>query len=244
MIKRLFQSNIFLSLCVVAGLIALCALGTWQITRMYWKEDRIARVNDRVAQAPTSLDSISNLTKEEHEYLPVSVTGTYDHASETYFFTTEKYGQPGWWVHTRMDLDDGRALIINRGFVPYEQKNPETRAEGQLQGSISLEGLLRFPLEEKPLGALENDLESREFYWRNVGQMSSIMGKESGDYLPVILDRDDSPIAGGLPRGGTTLIAFPNNHLQYAITWFGLALTLLGVGGYFIYSRKSAIKND
>ena len=208
--------------------------------RLQWKEELIARVNARVDQPEQSLNDIAILKREEHEYLPVSVKGTYDHASEVYFFTTDKLGRPGWWVHTRLDLKNDKSLIVNRGFVPYEQKNPETRREGQPEGLVEVVGLLRFPLLEKPFGSLDNNLKKREFYWRNVGEMASVMDGDPAKYLPIILDRDNKPIAGGVPEGGTTLLAFSNNHLQYAITWYGLALTLLGVGGYFLYSRKSA----
>ena len=136
-------------------------------------------------------------------------------------------------------VDFGQSLIVNRGFVPYETRNSETREAGQVAGKVTIAGLLRFPLLEKPLGSLENNLQEREFYWRNVEQMASIMGGDASLYLPVILDRNDQPVPGGLPKGGTARLSFPNNHLQYAITWFGLALTLLGVGGYFIYSRRA-----
>ncbi len=232
------RSNIPVILFMIFGLGILMALGTWQVSRLFWKEALIERVEARLDQEPFLLnsDTVDSLTKEDHEYAPVRVKGSFDHGDEVYFFSTGKGGGSGWHVHTPVDLDDGTRLIVNRGFVPFELKDPATRAAGQLAGNLELAGLLRFPLPEKPFGSLGNEPEKREYYWRNVGEMSAIMSR--ADYLPVIVDLDDTPVPGGWPRGGTTILNFPNNHLQYAITWYGLALTLLGVGGYFLYSRR------
>ncbi|MEM9280092.1 MAG: SURF1 family protein [Pseudomonadota bacterium] len=234
-------STLLVLACMFVGLLVLGALGTWQVKRMLWKEDLIEQVNNRISQQPVNLlDLLSNpVAKESHEYIPVSASGTFDHESEVYFFTTGRTGRSGWNVHTPLILENGKALIVNRGFVPFEMKSPSERLEGQLESSQSVTGLLRFPLLEKPFGSLENSLDSREFYWRNVAEMSSLMGSDDGlEFLPVIVDANDAPNPGGWPQGATTIISFPNNHLQYAITWYGLALTLLGVGGFFLYSRR------
>lgn len=233
------RSTILVVICMIAGTIVLCSLGTWQVKRMYWKEALIERVNNRISSIPQSLDSLleSGLSKQDHEYLPVTVEGRFDHNKEVYFFTTDKNGSSGWNVHTPILMDEGRTIIINRGFVPYERKGPASRSAGQVEGIQKITGLLRFPLTEKPLGSLDNDLSSREFYWRNTAEMAQAMNLDA-KVLPLIVDANETAIPGDLPRGGTTIVSFSNNHMQYAITWFGLCLTLLGVGGYYIYSRQ------
>ena len=234
------RSNLLILICMIVGLVVLCGLGTWQVKRLYWKEALISRVADRVARPTVALSEIeqSGFSREDHEYLPVSIIGKYDHDQEVYFFTTGKGGQPGWHVHTPLLLNDGRFLVVNRGFVPFELKEASRRAESIEPLAVEVSGLLRFPLSQKPFGSLPNSLEKREFYWRNVGEMSEAMGNP-GEFLPVILDRTETTgVENALPVGGTTILRFSNNHLQYAVTWYGLALTLLAVGGYFLHSRR------
>ncbi len=230
---------------MVLGLAVLIALGAWQVKRLQWKEALIERVEKRIASEPVALSKLEagGFNRDTQEYQPVFVTGTFDHDSEVYFFTTAKGGASGWNVHTPLNLNDGRVVIVNRGFVPFTLKEPEKRAEGQVLGEQRVEALLRFPLSERPLGSLANSPETREFYWRNVGEMAGVMGGAKDKYLPVILDQLENEISGGWPKGGTTITKFTNSHLQYAVTWYGLALTLLGVGGYFLFSRRQA-END
>ena len=236
----MLRSTLILLICILAGTLVLGALGTWQVKRLLWKEALIERINDRIIREPVALDELAGegIRRDTHEYLPVSAKGVFDHSSEVYFFTTGPGGVPGWNVHTSLKLDDGKRLIVNRGFVPFEMKAPELRAEGQVGGERSVVGLVRLPMAEKPFGSVDNDLEKREFYWRSLNEMKKVMGKGEEEYLPVIIDATDTPNPGGWPKGGTTIISFPNNHLQYAITWYGLMLTLWGVGFFFLYSRR------
>ena len=220
-------------ICIVSGLIVLCGLGSWQVKRLYWKEGLLERIEMRIQQQPVSLLEVAGFgfNKLQQDYLPVELTGEYDHNTEAYFFTTGPHGEPGWNVHTAVRLPDGRSVIVNRGFVPFDFKSPASRSKGQVSGSQELRGLLRFPLKEKPLGSLDNNLSTREFYWRNIKDFAQVMGLDEKKVLPIIVDLAEYEIPGGMPKGGATILSFPNNHLQYAITWFGLALTLLGVGG-------------
>ncbi|MGI9352620.1 MAG: SURF1 family protein [Rhizobiaceae bacterium] len=233
-------STLILLVCILAGTLVLGALGTWQVKRLFWKEGLIETINNRVDREPIELISLAGqrLNREKHEYLPVSAKGIFDHSSEVYFFTTGPRGVSGWNVHTSFELDGGKRLIINRGFVPFEMKNPSSRPQGQVTGEQKIDGLLRVPMPEKPFGSLDNDLAKREFYWRSLDDMKRIMGNREGEYLPVIIDATEASNPSGWPRGGTTILSFPNNHLQYAITWYGLVLALWGVGFFFLYSRR------
>ena len=158
------RSDILVIVCMAAALSVLLTLGTWQVQRLYWKEALIERVQNRLSSQPVSLTELENagLNKSEHEYLPVTVSGIFDHDKEVYFFTTGKGGASGWNVHTPLKLEDGRNVIINRGFVPFDRKDTSTRAEGQVTGPQQITGLLRFPLLEKPFGTFENALATRE----------------------------------------------------------------------------------
>ncbi len=232
------RSNILILGCILAGTVFLSALGMWQVQRLQWKEALIAEVEARRLSEPVSLDEMEIRWSNEQDvdYWPVSVTGNFDHSAEQYFYTTHK-GRVGWNIYTPMTLADGRTIFVNRGFVPNELRSPQLREAGQVAGEVELTGLARNPLSEKPNRFIpDNDIEENIFYWKDMGQMALSARLEADSLVPFFVDANESAMSGNWPQGGTTLISFPNNHLQYAITWFGLALALVGVGGYFLYS--------
>lgn len=235
-------STIAVLVFMAVGIAVLCALGTWQVKRLFWKEALIAEVEERTSQKPMNLTEFleTQTDKNTWPYSPVMTQGIYDHSKEVFFFTTSIEGHSGWNVHTPMLLDNGKYLIVNRGFIPYDRQAPEKRLEGQVTGKQQLAGLVRVPEKEKPNDWFpENQPEKRELYWRDYDVFTDLMGKDEGrEFVPLFVDANDAPVPGGSPKGGTTIIAFSNSHLQYAVTWYGLALALLGVGGYFLYSRR------
>lgn len=233
-------SNILLACAIVIGVVFLSGLGTWQIKRLAWKEGLIARVENNLPGAPVALADIEDLARrgEDYEYRPVQVSGTFDHSREQHFFATHK-GNPGYYVYTPATLSDGRILFINRGYVPLERKQLTGREEGQVAGEVTITGLARSAPSAKPNSFVpDNDLAKNVYHWKSLPQMTANAFPEGGvEVVPLFVDANKAANPGGLPVGGVTLITFPNSHLQYAITWFGLALTLLGVGGYFLFGR-------
>ncbi len=238
--KRKTKSVVIVVVFMVVGCTVLSALGAWQVKRLYWKHALIERVNQRVDLEPLPLDEVlADGITEELEYRPVGLSGSYDHSQEVYFFATGPNGQSGWNVHTPLLRSDGTVVIVNRGFVPDQLRDPDSRARGLVSGNQRIIGLLRIPATAKPNRFVpDNDLPGRSLFWRSFPDMVELMGgSQKGAFLPVFVDVSDTPLPGGWPKGGSTIISFPNNHLQYAITWFGLAISLLVVGGYFLYSR-------
>jgi len=235
-------STIALIVFMIIGIVILCGLGTWQVKRLYWKEDLIAKVEERTSLSAKPINAFLNgdVIKANWPYHPITVEGIFDHSNEVYFFTTSIEGRSGWNVHTPMLLDSGKYLIVNRGFVSYDLRNPELRSEGQVDGRQSITGLIRVPETQKPNTWFpENNPQKRELYWRNLSAFENLMGKEKGrEFIQFFVDANDEPIRGGWPKGGTTIIAFSNSHLQYAVTWYGLALALFGVGSFFLYTRR------
>ncbi len=235
-------SNIIVLVFMVVAIVILCSLGSWQVKRLYWKEALIAKVEQRTSLAPMEIGNFFDrqMVEDNWPYSPITAQGVYDHSKEAYFFTTSKTGQSGWNVHTPMLLNNGKYLIVNRGFVPYNMREPEKRLEGQVTGEQSITGFVRVPEKVKPNDFFPDNIPAkRELYWRDYDLFVDLMGKEEGrDFVAFFVDVNDAPIPGGWPKGGTTIISFPNSHLQYAVTWYGLALALLGVGGFFLYSRR------
>ena len=222
-----------------AGALAvLVGLGTWQVQRLAWKEALLATIDERIHADPLPLDEVAS-RYPEIEYVPVTATGRFDHAAERHVFTTWE-GESGYDVFTPLLLGENRAVLVNRGFVPFDRKDPATRADGQVGGEVTVTGLARRGLAEKPSWVVpDNDPAKNVFYWKDVRAMRETSGLDPAiDVLPFVVDAGDAANPGGLPVGGTTLIDLPNNHLQYAVTWYGLALALCGVFGYRLWSLR------
>lgn len=229
------RSRLRIATALGVGLVTfviLLGLGTWQLQRLHWKEDILHTIDQRRHTAPVSLADVEAqfASTGDVDYIPVTVTGTFVHESERHFFSTWR-GVSGFDVYTPLQLADGRYLFVNRGFVPYELKDPARRLAGQVEGEVTVTGLARNPLTVKPSSIVpENDTAKNIFYWKDRDVMAATAGLPAGyRFVPVLVDANDAPNQGGLPIGGVTLIDLPNNHLQYAVTWYGLAAALAGV---------------
>ncbi|MER9235207.1 SURF1 family protein [Mesorhizobium sp. M0622] len=220
-----------LGLGIVLFLILL-ALGTWQVQRLHWKEGLLQTIDQRTHSAPVPLAEVEKRfgATGDVDYTPVTVTGAFLHRGERHFLATWE-GQSGFDVFTPLQLDDGRFVLINRGFVPYDFKAPAKRPRGQVTGKVTVTGLARNPLPAKPSMMLpDNDPGKNIFYWKDRDAMASSAGLPAGAGLvPIFIDANATSNPGGLPVGGVTVIDLPNSHLQYAITWYGLAAALAGV---------------
>lgn len=220
-----------LGLGLVAFLV-LIGLGTWQVQRLHWKEAIVHTIDQRMHAAPIPLaDAEARFAAGgDVDYVPVTVRGTFEHSGERHFFSTWQ-GASGFDVYTPLRLADGRYLLVNRGFVPYDRKDAEKRPQGQVTGEVTVTGLARNPLAQKPSRMVpDNDPAKNIFYWKDRDVMAATAGLPAGySLLPFFLDADNTPNPGGLPVGGVTLVDLPNNHLQYAVTWYGLAAALLVV---------------
>jgi surfeit locus 1 family protein len=234
-------SRFVLLVSVLAATAVLAGLGAWQVQRLQWKEDLIAQVGARIKSPPLSLQEMSVQFEEggDVDYAPVTLAGTFDHSREMYYYTTHE-GQAGWSVYTPLVLDSGNVVLVNRGFVPAELKDPAKRAGGQVTGKVTVTGLARNALTEKPNRMMpDNDPAKGDFFWKSMAEMAGAAKVEPGKLVPFFVDADASANPGGWPLGGTTIVSFPNNHLQYAITWFGLAIACLGVGGWLLFSNRN-----
>lgn len=225
------RSALLLGLGLVLFVILL-GLGTWQVQRLHWKEGLLETIDRRTHAAPLPLADVEKefATSGDVDYTPVTVTGTFLHQGERHFFSTWE-GDTGFNVYTPLQLDDGRFVLVNRGFVPYDLKDPAKRRQGEVAGKVTVTGLARNPLPDKPSMMLpDNDVAKNIFYWKDRDVMASSAGLTAGTGLvPFFIDADRTPNPGGLPVGGVTIIDLPNNHLQYAVTWYGLAAALAAV---------------
>lgn len=233
-------SRVVLAASVLVVTAVLCALGFWQLERLAWKQALIAKVAQRLksAEIPLAAAETRFAAGEDIEYLPVQVSGTFDHTLELYFFTS--MATPGWNVFTPLRLSNGRTLLVNRGFVPADRRDRATRPDSLPAGVQQISGLARQAPAQKPNSFVpDNEPQNRSFFWKSIGEMALAAQLEPDALVPFFVDAGPSPQPNALPAGGTTIISFPNNHLGYAFTWFGLAATCLGVGGFFWFSRRA-----
>ena len=217
------------------GVLLFSALGVWQVERRAWKLDLIERVDARVHAPAARVPARSewpSLNPKEIEYRHVAARGRFLHQRETLVDALTERG-PGYWVMTPLQTDEG-TILVNRGFVPPDRRDPRTRPAGQLTGVVAVDGLVRLT---EPHGRfLRANRPDRDLWYSRdvaaIGQRRSLH-----DLAPFFIDAGASRNPGGLPIGGLTVISFRNAHLVYALTWFGLAaLSLAGL----VIVRKSA----
>jgi surfeit locus 1 family protein len=212
--------------------VILVGLGTWQVQRLHWKEGLLATIDQRTHATPRPLADVEKefAATGDVDYTPVTVIGTFLHSGERHFYATWD-GDAGFNVYTPLALDDGRFVLINRGFVPYDLKDAAKRSQGQVTGKVTVTGLARNPLPAKPSMMLpDNDVAKNIFYWKDRDAMAASAGLPAvAALVPIFIDADKTPNPGGLPVGGVTIIDLPNSHLQYAFTWYGLAAALAAV---------------
>ena len=207
----------------------LIALGTWQIERKAWKEGLIAALTERLAAPPAALPPPAawpRLDPARDEYRRVTFTA----ASA---FRPEISG-PGFWVFTPAQLPDGALVLVNRGFVPENRRDPASRAQGQIVGPVEIVGALRWP-EHRSWFAPADD--PRKNLWFTRDPRAIAAGKGIGPVAPFYVEQEASAPPGGLPQPGKLAVTLRNAHLQYAITWYGLALVLVVM--FVVWARAS-----
>lgn len=213
--------RLFLPALCVLGMLIFGALGVWQIERLAWKRDLIARVEARVNAPPASLPPAArwrSLPPRDLEYRRVRLTGRFDHGAEVLVDALTERG-PGFWIVTPLVSSKG-TVLVNRGFVPPERKARDRRSESLLTGQVIITGLVRL---SEPGGRFlrTNEPGNDRWYSRDIEAISRARGL--GSVAPFFIDADASPNPGGWPVGGMTVIRFRNTHLIYALTWFALA---------------------
>jgi surfeit locus 1 family protein len=231
-----FHPRLIPTLVTVPGVLILLALGTWQVERLHWKEGLIARRDAAVAAAPVApprtLDEARDL-----EFHHVAADGIFQNDKELFLAASSDNGDSGYQVVTPLKMADGQTLFVNRGFIPLDLKDRAKRAAGEPAGTLRVAGLLRVPPAGKPSFFLpDNRPDLNLWFWVDLPAMARQDG--IADPAPFYIDADKTPNPAGWPKGGVTRLDLPNDHLQYAITWFSLAIALVVI--YVLYHRRTA----
>ncbi|MFC5419512.1 SURF1 family protein [Bosea eneae] len=219
--------------CVAA---LVCAgLGIWQVQRLFWKLDLIARVEARLKAPPVAAPGPAQwngINASADEYRRIALEGRYLEAPETLTMAVTEHGA-GFWVMAPFRADAGFTVLVNRGFVPEGKRATDDRRKAS-NDKTRLVGLLR-PSEPGGGFLRANDPRAGRWYSRDVAAIAQAQGL--GQVAPYFVDADAAAEPGPLPRGGMTQVSFRNTHLVYALTWFCLALMSAGAAAFLITRR-------
>ena len=238
--KARWRGLIAPGLASLVCLVILLGLGIWQLERKGEKEALIARIVERAkAEPPAAPPDFGGWDPKADEFRRVRVTGTLLNDKETLVHGLAPGDSPGralqgYYVITPLRRADGSVILMNRGFVPTELKQPRDRAEREITRETTITGILRSS-EPRTLFVPAPDPAKGEWFNRDIAGIAA--ANSLGDVAPYMIEADATPNPGGWPRGGQLRVDLPNNHLQYAFTWFGIAACLVGVFGAFAYRK-------
>lgn len=219
------------AILTVLGVGVLIGLGIWQLERKAWKEELIARLTERLSDAPANLpprESWSRLRADDREFRRVTFPGEFLHDQEALVYAPGSAFRPdasgvGYWVFTPARLPGGSLVVVNRGFVPEGRQEARARPQGQLPGVLDITGAMRWPERRGQFTPADNPQRN---LWFVRDPVAIAQAKGWGTVAPFYIEQEAPPAPGGLPRAGKLQVNLANNHLQYALTWFGLAAAL------------------
>ncbi|WP_255616971.1 SURF1 family protein [Aurantimonas sp. VKM B-3413] len=236
---RSLRSLLLLGLAGAILFAGFVGLGIWQIERRAWKLDLIAKVDARVHAAPVPAPGPAEwpeISAKADQYRHVSVDGHFLDDHETLVKAVTDLGS-GYWLLVPFMTDRGFTVLVNRGFVPSDWRDAASRApRGAADGATSVAGLLRV---SEPGGAFlrENAPAGERWYSRDVAAIAQARGL-AGPVAPYFIDAEANGPRTAYPVGGLTVIAFRNEHLVYALTWFGLALLVVVAAFVVVWDQR------
>jgi surfeit locus 1 family protein len=227
---------------VIVSVVGLVSLGTWQLERKAWKESLIAELEGKLSAPPVALpprERWPQLSAEKDEFRRVAFsTELLDQEALVYTSGSAirpDVSGPGYWVLSPARLADGGLVIVNRGFVPEGKQDPKTRPQGQPKGITDLAGAMRWP---EPRGLFTPADTPGKNLWFVRDPAGVAAAKGWGTVAPFYIDQEAPPASGGLPKVGPLKPSLPNNHLQYAVTWYGLAFVVIISALLFVRARR------
>jgi surfeit locus 1 family protein len=239
-VKRfaLFALFVAVALCVLVG------LGTWQLERKAWKDALIAELQAKLAAPPTDLparERWQRLTAATDEFRRVAFPAEFLSGEEALVYSSGSslrpdVSGPGYFVFAPARLTGGSIVVVNRGFVPEGRQDPKMRPAPS--GVVDIVGVMRWP-EQRGQFTPQDEPAKGLWFARDPAAMAAI--KKWGTIAPFYVDQEGPQPAGGLPKAGPLKAGLPNNHLQYAVTWYGLALVILIAAMVFWRARRRGV---
>jgi len=216
-LKNQLLFNIFVLVIVTL----FCALGTWQLVRLQWKNTLINQISEGLKSTP-----IKYSNKVKANYQRVKIEGKYNFGKQIYLYSLNNKGQPGYDVITPFESLTSENVLVNRGWIKSNLKNNDI-----INGTIDnkIQGLILKNVKPnifKP----ENDVETNIWFSINLEQVQEVTGKNFNNYILYLEDKKIN-----IPKPKKITIDLPNNHLKYAFTWYSISISIFG---YFLYFRK------
>jgi surfeit locus 1 family protein len=239
----------------IPAFFVLIGLGNWQWQRMHWKEGLLRDLKAASSAAPVPLRDVGQLLSstasladiEVQRFRRVSVQGTFEHAYEMHVWAPAK--TPAWSVVTPLRLAPGETgpgdatkrashILVIRGTVPDAVKDARRRRAGQVEGIQTITGRIR--LDQPNAWANAPDIAKNQWFTRDLARMRAHLAKKldaKATMAPIFLEAEQQAGGAQAPKPDLKALSLANRHLEYALTWWGLAATLLGVFAVFASGR-------
>jgi len=215
----------------LAGTAVLVWLGLWQMDRLAWKQGVLAEIDARIAASPVGLPDTPDA--ERDKYLPVAVTGQFGDGALRVLVSQKRVGA-GYLIISPFTTQAGRSMLVDRGFLKLETPLPEAPS-----GTITIEGNLHWP-DDRNSSTPENDIDDNTWFARDIAQMADTFGTEP----TLLVARQITPPEQAISPLPVDTENIPNDHLQYAVTWFLLAIVWVVMTGYYMFRTNRASKGN
>ena len=214
------KNQLLFNIFVLSVITLFCALGTWQLVRLQWKNTLIDQISEGLKSLPVNYSN-----KAKVNYQRVSIEGRYIFEKQIYLYNRNDKGQPGGHSAPGEGLNS-KNILVNRGWIKSNLKNNDIinrTIDNKIQGLI-LKNIK--PNVFKP----DNDINENIWFSINLEQVKEVTGKNFGNYVLYLEDKKINT-----PKPKKITIDLPNNHLKYAFTWYSISISIFG---YFLYFRK------
>ncbi|MCJ7873041.1 SURF1 family protein [Phaeobacter sp. J2-8] len=216
------QRILFALIVGLAGTAILVGLGLWQLQRLDWKQGVLAAIEDRISATPVALPAHPDPVTDK--YLPVALEGRFD-SGEIHVLVSQKHVGAGYRVIAPFVLEDGRRILVDRGFVPVVAVD-----DARPIGPARVIGNLHWP-DDRNSSTPDNDLAGNIWFARDIVDMAAALDTTQA----LVIARTSEPEDPAITPLPVDTASIPNDHLQYVITWFSLAAIWLGMTGFYIY---------
>ena len=247
------RGSIGFGVFTLAMVAVLAGLGIWQLQRRAEKHALIALLNQRLVAAPEALPAPAQwpaLTPPTDEFRRVSFTATYPRLPDAMVYSSgsavrDDVAGPGTWAFLPAQLARGEIVVVNTGFVQntMQDRGQQDRAVGRLVTGqpIKLTGYIRFPEAAGALTPSEN-IATRLWFTRDHLAMARALRWDEGGkgVAPFYVDLETPVPESGIPKPGPLNVRLKDDHLQYAITWFGLAFAVVVAFGVWWRGQRRA----